>query len=59
MTAAQKASHILDCINRGEASRAREVTVPLCSALVRPHLESCTQLWDSQHKEDVELLEWV
>jgi len=27
------------------------------SALVRPHPESCVQLWSSQHKEDMELLE--
>jgi len=55
----QKANHILSCIKRSMASRSREVILPLCSALVRPHLESCIQLWSSQHRKDVEQLEQV
>ena len=58
MLAAQKASRILGCIKRIVPSRWWEVILPLCSALVRHHLEYCIQLWGSQHK-DIDVLEQV
>jgi len=56
---AQKANCVLGCIKRSMASRVREGILPLCSALVRPHQESCFRIWSPQHRKDMDLLKWV
>jgi len=54
---AQKPNYILGCIKRNMDSRSRKGILPLCSTLLRPHLESCTKLWSPQHRKDMDLLE--
>jgi len=44
---------------RGLASRVREVTICLYSALVRSQLEYCIQVCGPHHRKYVELLERV
>lgn len=53
--AAQKVKCFLVCFNRYMASRVRKLILSLYSALLRHYLEYCVQLWDPQHKENVNL----
>ncbi|GAB0193935.1 hypothetical protein GRJ2_001858800 [Grus japonensis] len=57
--AAQKANRVLGCIPSSVSSRSREGILPLYSALMRPPLQYCVQLWGPQDKKDMELLERV
>ena len=56
---AQKANCILCCIKSSVASREREVILPICSVLVRTHLEYYIQMWSPQYKRKLDLLECI
>ena len=53
----QRQAALVLSVKRSVVSRSREVLLPLCSALGRPHLESWVQCWAPQFKKDEELLE--
>ena len=56
---AREANCILVCSKRSVASKLREATLLLYSALVRPHLEYCVHMRSPQYRRDVDLLEHV
>lgn len=54
---AKRASCALGCIRRNIASHPKVKIVPLCSALVQPHLKYCVEFWASQYnKKDIKSL---
>ena len=53
---AQKANRILSCMRRSLARGLGEVILPFYTVLVRPHLEYCIQMWNSQYRRDMDLL---
>lgn len=58
--AAQKVIQPYSGLNQQKHGRqVREVILPLCSVLGRPHLEYWIRMWSPQHRSDVDLLEHI
>ena len=55
----RKTNSTLRCIQKKHGQQLERGDPPLCSALQRPHLEYCVQVWVTQLKKDRELLERV
>ncbi|KAK4824374.1 hypothetical protein QYF61_014034 [Mycteria americana] len=55
----KKVNGRLGCIRRSVASRLREVTLPLYSALWRPQMQCWVQFWALPYKRDMDILERV
>jgi len=50
---AKKVNGILEYLKRIVARSSRELSLPLYSALVRPHMEYCIHFWASQYKKSI------
>ena len=57
--AARKANGPLERIREFIANWVRESVVPLCSALLQPHLEHWVHFWAMQNIKDIKLWESV
>ena len=57
--AAERATRILGCIKPSTTSRSKGRIIPLCSALVWPHLEYSVQFLAPQFNKDVKVLECI
>ena len=57
--AAREANCPIECSEHGIASWVREGIVPLCSALLQPHLEHWVHCWATQNIKDIKLWECV
>ena len=57
--AAKKGNRILGMINRTFSCKSKGIVKQLYKSLVRPHLDSCVQVWRPHSKKDIEVLEKV
>ena len=57
--AASKGNQIIGLIRRTILCKEKQLIVPLYKAIVRPHLEYCTQAWRPYRKKDIDKLERI
>ena len=57
--AASKGNQILRLIRRTIMYKEKRLIVPLCKAIVIPHLEYCIQAWRPYHNKDIDKLERI
>ena len=57
--AASKGNQILELIRRTITYKEKQLIVPLCKAIVRPHLEYRIQAWRPYRKKDIDKLERI
>ena len=57
--AASKGNQIIGLIRRTIMYKKKQLIVPLCKAIVRPHLEYCIQALRPYHKKDIDKLERI
>ena len=57
--AAKKGNRILGMISRTFSCKSKVIVKQLYKSLVRPHLDSCVQVWRPHLKKDIEVLEKV
>ena len=57
--AAREANCPIECSEHGIASWVRKGIVPLCSALLQPHLEHWVHFWAPKNIKDIKLWECV
>ena len=55
--AASKGNQVLGMIRRNITYKEKSLVIPLCKAIVRPHLEYCIQAWTPYLRKDVDMLE--
>ena len=57
--AASTGNQIIGLIRRNITYKGKKLIIPLCKAIVRPHLKYCIQAWRPYRKKDIDTLERI